>query len=69
MNIFLNQNLCEGSVKVQLDLSNYTTKSDLKSATCVDTLKFAKKVDLKSLKSAIDKLDIGKLETRSVHLS
>ena len=56
-------------MKVELDLSNYATKADLKNATGVDTLKFAKKVDLASLKSEIDKFDIGKLETTSVDLS
>ena len=39
--------------KVELDLSNYATKADLKSATDADALKFAKKVDLASLKSEI----------------
>ena len=57
------------NVKVELDLSNYATKADLKNATGVDTFEFAKKVDLASLKSEIDKLDIGKLETTSVDLS
>ena len=38
------------------DLSNYSTKADLKNATGVDTLKFAKKVDLAHLKSDVDKL-------------
>ena len=56
-------------MKVELDLSNYATKADLKNATGVDTFEFAKKVDLASLKSEIDKLDIGKLETTSVDLS
>ena len=32
-------------VKVELDLSNYATKADLKNATGVDSSKFAKKVD------------------------
>ena len=31
------------NVKVQLDLSNYATKADLKNATGVDTPDFAKK--------------------------
>ena len=31
-----------GNVKVQLDLSNYATKADLKKAAGVDTSKFAK---------------------------
>ena len=39
------------------------------NATGVDTLKFAKKFDLASLKSEIDKLDIGKLETTPANLS
>ena len=47
-------------VKVQLDLCNYAIKSDLKNSTGVDTLKFSKKVDLASLKSNVDKLDIDK---------
>ena len=38
-----------GKVKVELNLSNYTTKADLKKATGVGTLKFVKKVDLGSL--------------------
>ena len=49
-------------VKVELDLSNYETKADLKNATGVDTSKFAKKVDSANLKSKFDKLDIDKLE-------
>ena len=47
-------------VKVQLDLCNYAVKSDLKNSTGVDTLKFSKKVDLASLKSNVNKLDIDK---------
>ena len=44
-------------VKVELDLSNYAAKGDLKSATGIDTSDFAKKVDLATLKSNIDKLE------------
>ena len=43
-------------VKVELDLSNHATNANLKNAT--NTWKFAKTVDLCSLKSDIDKLDI-----------
>ena len=50
------------NVKVELDLSNYATKADLKNATAVDTLDFAKKNDLGHLKSDVDKLDIDKLK-------
>ena len=39
-----------GKLKVNLDLSNYATKTNLKSATGIDTSSFAKKVDLDSLK-------------------
>ena len=51
-----------GRVKVELDLPNYATKADLRTATDVDTSKFAKKVDLASLKSEYDKLDIDELK-------
>ena len=56
-------------IEVQLDLSDYVIISDLKGTTCIDTSKFAKKTDSCSLKSDIDKLDIYKLETTSIHLS
>ena len=38
-------------IEVELDLSNYATKSDLKNATGGDTSDFAEKADLASLKS------------------
>ena len=46
-----------GRVKIELDITNYATKADLKNATGVDTSKFAAKFDLVSLKSNLDKLD------------
>ena len=46
-------------MKVELDLSNYITKTDL---TEIDTSSFAKKVHLASLKSNVAKLDIDKLK-------
>ena len=46
-----------GKVKTKLDLSNSSTKADLKNATSADTSKCAKKVDLGSLKSEVDKLE------------
>ena len=58
-----------GNVKIELDLSNYAIKADLKNATDVDTFKFAEKIDLASLRSEIDKLDIGILETTPIDLS
>ena len=56
-------------MKAELDLSNYATKADVKNARCVDTSKFAKRVDLASLKSNIEKLDIDKLKNGSTNLS
>ena len=50
------------NVKVELDLSNYATKTDLRNATGDDTSDFAKKIDLANLKSNVDKLDIDKLK-------
>ena len=48
--------------KVNVELSNYATKIDLKKSIVIDTSKFAKKIDLGSLKSDVDKLDIDKLK-------
>ena len=50
------------NVKVELDLSNYATKSDLIYATGVNKSSFAKKVDLVNLISNADELDIDKLK-------
>ena len=52
----------KNKIEVELDLSNYATKSDLKNASDVDTSQFAKKDDLANLKPEVDKLDIDKLE-------
>ena len=51
-----------GDIKVELDLSNYATKIDLKNVTHVDTSNFASKTNLASLKTEVDKLGIGKLQ-------
>ena len=55
-------------VKVELDLSNYATKADFKNATGMDTSKFAKRIDLASLKSNVNKLDIDKLKNVPTNL-
>ena len=59
----------EANVKVELDLSNYATKADLKDAAGVDTSEFAKKTDLTKVTSDVDKLDIDKLKTVPSDLS
>ena len=48
-----------------MDLSIYSTKTDLKSATGVDRSKVAAKSDLASLKAKVDKIDIEKLKTEN----
>ena len=58
-----------GNIGVKVDLSNYATKTDLKNVTQVDTSSFALKTNLASLKTANDKLDIGKLAPLAVDLS
>ena len=45
---------------VELDLSYYATKTDLKKDTGIDTLEFAGKTDFARLKLDIDKLGIDK---------
>ena len=56
-------------MQFELDLSDYATKANLKNVTGVDTSKFAKKVDLASLKSNVDKLDIDKLKNVPIGLN
>ena len=46
--------------KVQLYISDYAAKGDLKNVTSVDTKVIGKKTDLTHLKSNMDKLDIDK---------
>ena len=51
------------NVKVELDLSNYATKTDLKIITHVDVSSFASKTNLAALKTEVDKIDGDKLKT------
>ena len=44
-----------GKVNVQVDLSNYATKTDLKNVTHIDISSFAPKTNLPSLKTEVDK--------------
>ena len=52
----------KGSIKVELDLTNYATKTDLKNATYIDVSSFASKTNLTNLKTEVHKLDIAKLK-------
>ena len=51
------------NVKVELDLTNYATKTDLKNITHVDVSSFASKTNLAVLKTEVDKIDTDKLKT------
>ena len=46
---------------MELNLSSYATKTDLKNVTHVDASSFASKTNLASLKTEVDKLGIAKL--------
>ena len=59
----------EGNINVKVDLSNYATKTDLKTVTHVDTSNFALKTNLVNLKTEVDKLDIDQLAPVPVDLS
>ena len=49
--------------KVELDLSNYATKDDVKNIAHVDVSSYATKINLAALKSEVDKIDTHKLKT------
>ena len=57
------------NIKVELDLANYATKTDLKNITHVDVSSFASKTNLAALKSEVDKIDVDKLKTAPVDLA
>ena len=54
---------------IKVDLSNYATKTDIKSISHVDTSSFALKSKLASLKTEVNKLDIDKLKSLLNNLS
>ena len=56
------------NVKVELDLTNCATKTDLKNITHVDVSSFASKTNLAALKAEIDKIDADKLKTTPIDL-
>ena len=59
----------DGNVKVELSVSNYTTKANMKRATSIDTSTLASKTELTGLKTKVDNLDVYKLMSISVDLS
>ena len=57
------------NIKVELDLSNYATKDDVKNITHVDVSSFASKTNLAALKTEVDKIDADKLKTTPADLA
>ena len=57
------------NVKVELDLTNYATKTDLQNITHVDVSSFASKTNLAALKTEVDKIDTDKLKTAPTDLA
>ena len=57
------------NVKVELDLTNYAPKTDLKIITHVDVSSFASKTNLAALKTEVDKIDADKLKTAPTDLA
>ena len=51
------------NIKVELDLSNYATKDEVKNITHVDVSSYATKTNLAALKTEVDKIDVDKLKT------
>ena len=51
------------NIKVELDLSNYATKDDVKNITHVDVSSYASKTNLAALKNEVDGIDPDKLKT------
>ena len=54
------------NIKVELDLANYATKTDLKNITHVDVSSFASKTNLKT---EVDKIDAAKLKKTPADLA
>ena len=50
------------NIKVELDLSNYATRKDIKDITHIDAGGFASKTNLAALKTEVDKIDTDKLK-------
>ena len=57
------------NVKVELDLTNYATKTDLKNITHVDVITYVSITNLAALKTKIDKIDVDKLKATPTDLA
>ena len=68
MSYYLPYKSSSDKVKVELDLTNYATKTDLQNITHVDVSSFASKTNLAALKTEVDKIDVDKLKTTRTDL-
>ena len=57
------------NIKVELNLSNYATKDDVKNITHADVSSFASMTNLAALKTEVDKIDADKLKTAPTDLA
>ena len=57
------------NVKIESDLTNYETETELKNITNVDVGSFAFKTNLVALKNEVDKMDTDKLKTAPTDLA
>ena len=57
------------NIKVELDLTNYATKTDLENITHVHVSSYASKNNLAALKTEVDKIDVDKLKTAPTDLA
>ena len=57
------------NIKVELDLSNWTTKDNVKNIAHVDVSSYVTKTNLAALKTKVDKIDVDKLKTTPADLA
>ena len=69
MNYYPPYKSSSNNIKVELDLSNYATRNDLKNITHVDVSSFASKTNLAVLKTEVAKIDTDKLKTAPTDLA
>ena len=62
-------NSSSNNVKVELDLTNYATKTDLKNITHADVSSDASKTNFAALQTEVDKIDVDKLKTTPADLA
>ena len=65
MNYYPPYKSSSNNIKVELDLTNYATKTDLKN---VDVSSFASKTNLAALETEVHKIDVDKLKTTPTDL-